>query len=49
MVNILVYSHDYFGSSDFVWRETLAGGNVGKFGESSVIHQTITIQISTYN
>ena len=32
-----------------VWRETLAGGNVGEFGESSVIHQTKTIQISIYN
>ena len=26
-----------------VWRETLAGGNVGEFGESSVIRQTKTI------
>ena len=25
------------------------GGNVGEFGESSVIHQTKTIQVSTYN
>ena len=25
------------------------GGNVGKFGESSVIRQTKTIKISTYN
>ena len=24
-------------------------GNVGEFGESSVIHQTKTIQISIYN
>ena len=32
-----------------VWRESLAGGNVGEFGESPVIHQTKTIQISTYN
>ena len=29
-----------------VWRETLVGGNVGKL---SVIRQTKTIQISTYN
>ena len=32
-----------------VWRETLAGGNIGEFGELSVIRQTKTIQISTYN
>ena len=32
-----------------VWRETLVGGNVGEFGESSVICQTKTIQISTYH
>ena len=31
------------------WRETLAGGNVGEFGESSVIRQTKTIQISICN
>ena len=28
-------------------RETLVGGNVGEFGESSMICQTKTIQIST--
>ena len=28
-----------------VWRETLAGENIGKFGESFVICQTKTIQI----
>ena len=32
-----------------VWRETLMGGNVGEFGELSVICQTKTIHISTYN
>ena len=32
-----------------VWRETLAEGNVGEFGKSSVIRQTKTIQISTYH
>ena len=25
------------------------GGKFGEFGESSVIHQTKTIQVSTYN
>ena len=32
-----------------VKRESLAGGKFGEFGESSVIHQTKTIHISTYN
>ena len=32
-----------------VWRETLAGGNVGESGELSMICQTKTIQISAYN
>ena len=29
--------------------EKVGGGKFGEFGESSVIHQTKTIQISTYN
>ena len=32
-----------------VWRERLVGGKFGEFGESSMIHQIKTIQISTYN
>ena len=34
--------------SHTVCRESLEGGNIGEFGESSVIRQTKTIQISTY-
>ena len=32
-----------------VQRESLVEGKFGEFGESSVIHQTKIIQISTYN
>ena len=35
--------------ADYRMEGNFGGGNVGEFGESSVIHQTKTIQISTYN
>ena len=34
-----------FSEAFTVWRETLAGGNVGEFGESSIIHQTKCVLI----
>ena len=52
-IHTYTYMHAYMlGMKQYyntVWRETLAGGNIGKFGESSVICQTKTIQISSYN
>ena len=32
-----------------VYQESFAGGKFDKFGKLSMIHQTKTIQISTYN
>ena len=40
------------GVQKYYWyrtEENFGGGNVGEFGKSSVIRQTETIQISTYN
>ena len=43
------YTVDFMYLLRTVQQESLAGGKFGECGESSVIRQTKTIQISTYN